>query len=126
MLENNPTPSQAAVDLTVIAEEIRKSFTLGFDKAVEMFKVVTQPAPPPEMVMAPGFGEPANEGEYGPGTLDMGSLWQMPPEAREAILARHGLQVYHEAPAEPDPTHENLRTAIKDDGGIPPTTEEGE
>ena len=94
----------------------------GFAQAVEMFRVVTQPAAPPSQVVMPGYGEP--EEEDATGTLDMNLVWQMDPIAREALLARHGLQAYQAAPVESDVTVETLREAIKADGNIPPRKED--
>lgn len=118
-----PQPSTAAVDLTVIAEEIRKSFTLGFDKAIEFYQVTIQPPPQlqaPQRLVMPG--EPEEE-EYGSGVLDMNSLAGMTPEAQEAVLRAHGLQLWTPPAPEPDPTHAEVGKLIK---GEAPTSAESE
>ena len=122
-------PSQATIinglPLTVspAASDLLAAVHFGFSQAVEMFKVVTQPAPMPQQISIQGFGDPAEDEEMGTGTLNMASVWQMDPLAREAVLARHGLQTYREVPAEPDVTAEVMAQAIKEGGGIPPTEE---
>ena len=105
------------------SSDILAAVHFGFAQAVEMFRVVTQPAPMPQQISIQGFGDPAEDEEMGTGTLNMASVWQMDPVAREAILSRHGLQTYREVPAEPDVTAEVLAQAIKEGGGIPPTEE---
>ena len=94
----------------------------GFTQAVEMYRVVTQPAQVPQQVVMPGFND--LEDEDTTGTLDMNSIWQMDPIAREAVLARHGLQTYQPPPPVVDPTHDILKEAIIEGGGIPPSEEE--
>ena len=121
--DSAPAPSTAAIDLTVIAEEIRKSFTLGFDKAIQFYQTMTQPPPAPTSVAIPGVSGAGDDDELGPGVIDMGSLWQMSPEGREAVLRNYGLQVFAPAAPEPDPTHETMHNTIKADGHEPPTGE---
>ena len=70
--------------IKVISEEARKSFGQGFDKAVEMFKVVTQPAPQAPASVIQNFGDPEEETDFGPGVLNMAAINQMSPVAREA------------------------------------------
>lgn len=119
-----PQPSTAAMDLTVIAEEIRKSFSLGFDKAMEFHDRITRPIPqvvPQQRLVMPQEPE---EDEYGPGVLDLNGLAGMSPEAQEAVLRNYGLQPWTPPPPEPDPTHEAVSNLIK---GEPPIEgEEGE
>jgi hypothetical protein len=123
-------PSQATIinglPLTVspAASDLLAAVHFGFSQAVEMFRVVTQPAPMPQGSIVAGLDEPVGEEDFSAGVLDMGSLWRLDPVAREAILSRHGLQTYREVPAEPDVTAETMAQAIKEGGGIPPT--EGE
>jgi len=122
-------PSQATIinglPLTVSpsASDLLAAVHFGFSQAVEMFRVVTQPVPMPQSVVVSGLDAEPEE-ELGAGVLDMGSLWRLDPVAREAILSRHGLQTYREAPAEPDVTAETMAKAIKEGGGIPPSEEE--
>jgi len=106
------------------ASDLLAAVHFGFSQAVEMFKVVTQPAPMPQGAIVAGLDEPVSEEDFSAGVLDMGSLWRLDPVAREAILSRHGLQTYRETPAEPDVTAETMAQAIKEGGGIPPTEEE--
>jgi len=112
-----------ALTVSPATSDILAAVHFGFAQAVEMFKVVTQPAPMPQQMTVQGFGDPGEDEETGTGTLNMASIWQMDPIAREAILARHGLQTYREAPSEPDVTAETMAQAIKDGGGIPSTEE---
>ncbi len=110
--------------IKVIAREVRDSFSIGFDKALEFYKTITTP-----QVVPPGAGRspvsapnPENE-ELGPGVLDLNTLSELRPEARVAILARHGLQPIGPAPAEPDLTPETMRNIIREDGHEPPKGE---
>lgn len=109
--------------IKVISEEARKSFGQGFDKAVEMFKVVTQPAPQAPASVIQNFGDPEEETDFGPGVLNMAAINQMSPVAREAVLASYGLQ-QAEAPAPVvDPVHAEVARTT---GQAPITEEEGE
>jgi hypothetical protein len=119
-------PAQATIinglPLTVSrpASDLLAAVHFGFCQAVEMFKVVTQPpAPPPGLTISGLEAEP--EEEMSAGLLDMGTLWRLDPVAREAILSRHGLQTYRDAPAEPDVTAETMAQVIKEGGGVPPS-----
>jgi hypothetical protein len=121
-------PAQATIinglPLTVssAASDLLAAVHFGFSQAVEMFRVVTQPVPVPSGAIISRLEEP--EEELVAGVLDMSNLWRLDPVAREAILARHGLQAYREGPVEPDVTAEILSRAIKEGGGIPPSEEE--
>ena len=88
--------------------DILAAVHFGHAQAIEMFRTVTQPDPQPPMNVVPSFGEAGEDEEIGPGVLDVGSLWRMGPEAREAILSRHGLQVYQPPEAEEDPVHKDM------------------
>lgn len=117
-------PSTAAVDLTVIAEEIRKSFSLGFDKAIEFYRTVTTPPPaqatPASSIVSLG----GDDDEFGPNVLDLNTVYTMGPEAQEAILSRHGLTWRHPEKKEFDPTHSVVAGLTKNEA--PPGVESEE
>ena len=118
-----PAPSVAAVDLTVIAREIRESFTLGYDKAIQFYQTMTQP----QVVQQPGLVNTNRLGdedeEYAPGVLDLRTVSEMSPVGRAAFLAAHGLQALAPAPGETDRTAETMNDAIRGDGLEPPSDE---
>lgn len=99
--------------IKVIAEETRKSFVVGFDKAVEMFRVVTQPAAPAGLHVPLNLDQ-MNEVEEMPANfIDVNTLYQMPPEQREAVLSRYGLQLIPPEETPADPVHEEMEKITK-------------
>lgn len=115
-----PPPSSPAIDLTVVAEEIRKSVTLGFEQARSIFMApVPQPQAPAQVANIEGL---FNQDPYEtpPGTVDLEAASRMTPTQREAYLARFGLMNYQEPGPPPDPTHQVMEETIRADGNIPP------
>lgn len=109
--------------IRAIAQEIRESFKVGFEQAVEFYRTMTQPQ------IIQGSERPINpdvwpeDDDLAPGILDMRTLNEMAPTARAAVLAAHGLQQYTSPAAEYDPTADNLNQAIREDGLEPPASE---
>ena len=120
-----PAPSTAAIDLTFVAEEIRKSFSLGFNKAMEFYQTMTQPqaAALNRPVVSEFLGQ-EEEDDLAGGVLDMNSLSRLSPEGREAVLRNFGLQFAAPAAAEADPTHSVMAQTIKEGGHEPPESED--
>jgi len=127
-----PTPSPIFLEsIRVISEEVRKSFALGFDKAIEFYRTMAMPPEQPRMNGAMLNPAGAEEEEDFSSIPDLAAVWNMPPEMREAMLSRYGLQAIPPASKPHDPTHDTMRDTIKNDGLEPPGTgepgpEEGE
>lgn len=112
--------------IKTIAQEIRESFAMGFDKALDFYKLSHQPPPaqPQEREVPP---EPwTDEDELTPGMIDLRTLNEHTPEARAAILAAHGLQPLRPGRDEYDPTAEVMQDTIQRDGMAPPATADPE
>jgi hypothetical protein len=93
--------------------DILAAVHFGHAQALEMYRALTQPAqqaPVPSQVMF--GGEPEDE-ELEPGMIDIRGLWGMSPEAREAVLARAGLQVVAPVAVPEDPVEKEVEKISK-------------
>jgi len=107
--------------IRVIAQEIRSSFAMGFDKAMEITRHFTLPQPvqaaPAEISLGGGDIE---DDPLATGLLDLQSLNKMSPSARVQVLAAYGLQPFRAPEPEPDPTEADLASHIAAEGHVPP------
>lgn len=53
----------------------------------------------------------------------MSDISRMDPLQREAILSSYGLEIAKQSAPEPDPTYDNLKKAMEEDGIIPKESE---
>jgi len=105
--------------IKVIAREVRDSFSVGFDKALEFYRTITTPQVIPGPSGATQAISSSEEDELAPGMLDLNSLSEMRPEAQVAILARYGLEPLRPVQGEPDLTAETMQGIINQDKGEP-------